>query len=492
MQPDNSVILCLTLVIQNYFNTFFSILRSFRFSSVGCSNYLCPFPFLRLHHSNLEPQRQNTYNQLTFSMKHVLQAFCLLLSCAALAQKVDIDKFYVNVNKASLPDNYVDPAKRSFSIRTTGDRTFANAAAAEPIQIFGWTRQETGGDMEIVIKALPFERGQAQSSSRKEEKKDDNGKIISSVTYYSYACTHTGKGAMTILGEKNSYSSHVSAMKKAERDAKRDSKKKDKDDEKKKDKDDEKEAPPADNPFLKNVDTSGAAQSDAGDLAPSTKTQAYIIDVSKGYPYNTREYTKSSEASAEWTAASASHYSNSWNGYQADIISMASGQLNSLYGYRPVKERLRFDRIDSDKHAEFSNFDNATKALGVILAKTRYNQSVEQISKDIQPVIDYFEKLATKLELSKEKADKKVRAAAWYNLAQIYYCIDQHDKAIAISNKIVASEYDEKDGTRFIKKCESARKMLEFHKMASRHIIPRNAAEEKEVEGEAVEDAEDK
>ena len=252
-----------------------------------------------------------------------------------------------------------------------------------------------------------------------------------------------------------------------------------------KEKDEKKEAP-ADNPFLKNVDTTSAAD-DTDVEGSSVKTRAYVIDISQNYEFSTKEYTSSRDANTEWNNASESHYSNSWNAYKDDIVKQASSRLNSMYAYRPVKERLRFKRLDSDKHPEFSTFDNATKAMEVILTKTRYNQNIDQIEKDLEPILDYFNKLATKLELSKEKADKRLRGAAWYNLAQAYYCLDQHDKAIEIGNKIIASEYEENTGKRFIKNSEEMKKKLAFHKMSSRHIVPKNDEEAKEAEGETIE-----
>ena len=160
-------------------------------------------------------------------MRRILVNALLFFSLGALsAQKVDIDNFFIAVNKAALPDNYFDPAKRSYSVKVSGDPTFANNATASSLNILGWSKLEKGGEIEVLIKALPFQRGAATPSSRKEERKDDNGKVISSVTYHKVTTSHAGRGAMYLFGEKNSYQEYEAGLKKAERDAKRDKKKK--------------------------------------------------------------------------------------------------------------------------------------------------------------------------------------------------------------------------------------------------------------------------
>ena len=56
----------------------------------------------------------------------------------------------------------------------------------------------------------------------------------------------------------------------------------------------------------------------------------------------------------------------------------------------PTSERGRNQATDSEDHPEFNMFDNATKAMKVILAKMRYNQSIDQINKDLEPIIGFI------------------------------------------------------------------------------------------------------
>ena len=51
-------------------------------------------------------------------------------------------------------------------------------------------------------------------------------------------------------------------------------------------------------------------------------------------------------------------------------------------------------------------FDNATKAMKVILAKMRYNQSIDQINKDLEPIIGYFNSVAMKLKAAIKSTKK--------------------------------------------------------------------------------------
>jgi tetratricopeptide (TPR) repeat protein len=129
-------------------------------------------------------------------------------------------------------------------------------------------------------------------------------------------------------------------------------------------------------------------------------------------------------------------------------------------------------------------FDNATKAFKAIFSKMRYNKSEKEVERDLGPIMDYFEELTVKYTRD-DKNEKRLRAAAYYNLARIYQYLDKHDKVIEIGNAIIDSGYDEDDGEDFIKESEELKRKLAFHNMRSRHIVPLNAFQEMDDEGQA-------
>jgi hypothetical protein len=382
------------------------------------------------------------------------------------AQKVDIDNYWVQISCVDFPQNYVPEKDRTFSIDLKGDGNFIGQDKSDQINIFGWSKVDEMATLDVIININGFILGKATSSNKTVETKDKSGKVTARNTYYKVSVTNSGNGNLRIYGPKNEYSNSAKAN---------DSDKKDK-------KKDKAAVEEASNPFLKNVDTKNVG--DEHDDMASSKTMAYRYSLDNSYTYETSETNSASLAFREYNANSSNMLNSHENSYRNDYPKWVSAHLNKQYGYKPYKYNVKFKRLDSDKHPEFIMFDNATKALKAIFSKMRYNKSEKEVEEDLAPIINYFEGISSTYTKD-DKHEKRLRGAAYYNLARIYQYLDKHDKVIEIGNAIIASEFDEDDGEIFIKESQELKRKLAFHQMKSRHIVPRNAFQEMDEEGEA-------
>lgn len=424
-----------------------------------------------------------------------LVVFILLISNGFIghSQKVDIDNYWVPISIAALPDNYIPAEQRTYSLSLGGNNDYTGDDVLSRIRMFGWSVTEENPTLEIKTHIENFVLGKGISSKRIEEKKDKEGKVISSKTYYRMSSTNAGKGKLYIYGEKNSYSE---SLKKVENDRKEREKamKEEKKRRKKKSKKDlEKEAKQKElesNPFLQDVELEVEGvetETDFGSPANSSRELVYTLKLDKDYPYYTSESTSSTKVNTEFRNGSINAYNRDINSYKLDLINGINYHLNTQYGFKPINENVKFKRLDSEDHPEFAMFDSATKAMHAIFGKMRYNQGIDQINVDLAPILAYYETTAKRLELSKDKHEKNLRAACYYNLAQSYYYLDQHDKVIEVGNQIINSKHDEKDGKSFIEKAEKMKRNLAFFNMTSRHIPSMNADESSDELGESVE-----
>ncbi len=381
----------------------------------------------------------------------------------ANGQKVDIDNHWAYVSCVELPVNYVPVSDRTFSIKLTGDPAFITQDKSDIINIYGWSKVDRRSSMDVKVNISGFFAGSPEISRRLEEKKDKDGKAISKTTYFKMSLSNTGRGDMKVFGNKDEM--NRSGKPKEEK------------------KIIKKQNEEASNPFLKNVDTRDDG-SYSGDIN-SDKALAYTENLDFTFSYQTREYLTLDEAQKEYAANAQIQIKNHENQYRNEFPGRVIKFLNNLYGYKPVKYNVRFKRIDTENHPEFTMFDNATKAIKTIFAKMRYNRPETQIEKDLAPVIDYFEVL-TKKYTRNDKHEKNLRGAAYYNLARIYQYLDQHDKVIEIGDAIIATGHDENEGRDFIKESLEIKRKLDFHQMKSRHIYPQNKDQEREDEGEIL------
>ncbi|HRG19879.1 MAG TPA: hypothetical protein PLQ57_02575 [Saprospiraceae bacterium] len=422
----------------------------------------------------------------------ILGVVLFLTTLRVFGQKADIDNYWVDISTAVLPDNKVSTENRTYSLRINGDPEFTGEDVIDRIKIYGWTKADENPYLELIADVGSFIKGTPSTTSRRVDNTDKNGKVTSSTTYYKVSAYNRNRGTLYINGVKNSYkellADEAEMKRKAEKEKKELEKKQKEKDKKKESKEDKEKKEMENNPFLKNVETKvdevPEVEEQGGPV--SAKETVYKISLDNSYEHTTREYTSSIAASKEYSDNAYAILNQHRAAYKTDMINTINNNANYSYGYRPIKEMVRFKRLDSEDHPEFSMFDNATKALKIIFGKMRYNQNIDQIKSDLEPIIGYFASVAGKLKRSDEKHEKRLRAACYYNLAQIYYYLDDHDKVIAIGNEIIQSKHDEDDGEDFIKKAETVKKVLAFHDMKSRHIDVRSQEESTEDLGESV------
>lgn len=387
--------------------------------------------------------------------------FCFLVF-STNAQKVDIDNFRINVDYASMPKHKTDVDKRTYSLEVSGKYKFDKQEIANSLNLRGWQWQEEGGDVQVHLKLSDFVRGQSSQSKDRVENKDKAGKVISTTTYYRYTSKNTGRASLYINGPKNPY-------------VKKGKEKKDKKPSRSDLKKAEEAKKKADNPFLQGVE-----DIETDDVADSPDRVAYY-DLSQSYKVEGSKSKSAREALNSYTNKANDAYSSQLENYQADVISRANYGLNETYGYNRKRDYARFKELDSRKHPENDMFENATDALKEILGKKRFNKSNLEVATALEPILVYFESIKDKYGKD-EKHEKRLKAAAMYNMAQVYYYLDQPDKTIAIGNEFLRWGHEERDGEKFIEKGEELKHLLEFHQVDGRYFETNENADDIEAE----------
>jgi hypothetical protein len=96
-------------------------------------------------------------------------------------------------------------------------------------------------------------------------------------------------------------------------------------------------------------------------------------------------------------------------------------------------------------------------------------QPIDQLSRDLQSVLNYFQELKTKYPGS-DKRNQKMRYSAFYNLMVLNYFLDRPDQALEEADGLVKNGYDTKDGEKYAGWAEQLKTMLAKHQMESRHV----------------------
>ena len=206
----------------------------------------------------------------------------------------------------------------------------------------------------------------------------------------------------------------------------------------------------------------------------------YTINADNGDNFEKTFSSSSDYSSKEFSsyAKAESHYNN--NKYdirsshrvqhKRNIQGSINSYLNSNYGYVPYTNSSKyFWVLDSKKHPEYAKHQEAYHSLRTIFQKMEYDQPMDQIKKEVAPIITYYESVIPKYPGDKRKM-KKIRFASYYNIAKIYYYLDMPDKVREYANKIITNDFDKTEGKGFLRSADALTKTLKTNQTTTRHM----------------------
>lgn len=143
--------------------------------------------------------------------------------------------------------------------------------------------------------------------------------------------------------------------------------------------------------------------------------------------------------------------------------------MNSQFGYRPDAEKFNLWVLDTKNHAEYEPMQKHYEAVKAAFANMSPAGLTPADTEALQASMDYYRSLPEKYKAD-EKADTKLRYAAYFNLCNIYLFIDQPDQAVTYANLLIQNDYDKGDGKDFIKDAERLRELFQKKQVNARRL----------------------
>lgn len=374
----------------------------------------------------------------------LLFAFVLFVS-NAIAQKVDLDKFTFKCSHTRFPENYVEPNMRTYDLRIVMSPELSGFAQAkyDNLHIDGYSYSSENPTVIVYANINRVKLVSQNIKSETREEKNKEGKVISTKTTYYCEARYTGLGDYKISGPRNPYKNLNQLEKES----------------KKKDKKKEAAAP---NPFLSEGETT------------TTTTNNIIFDtknysMSKDLSYRSTSFNSYSEASRFWDNEREHQLYEQKRSYVNSFFDAVRSNLSYQYGFPIIPDVYHLWILDSKSHPEYALQQSAIEAVKVLMPKLNGSADIEKMTKDLKPVLDYFVALPAKYP-STEKADKKMRYSAYYNLAKLYYLLDDSRQATEYANLLIKNDYDAGDGEDLIEKIDEIKNLLGFFKVPSRQV----------------------
>jgi hypothetical protein len=125
--------------------------------------------------------------------------------------------------------------------------------------------------------------------------------------------------------------------------------------------------------------------------------------------------------------------------------------------------------IDSKKHPEYTAHRKAFQQMNEVLFNMNANTPIEGVREQLKQVIDYFEKIKRNYPSSR-KHDRKIRYASYFNLAVLYYYLDDPQSMMKEANGLVLNDFDAKDGRGFEQTATWLKNLFQQTNIYTRHF----------------------
>lgn len=125
-----------------------------------------------------------------------------------------------------------------------------------------------------------------------------------------------------------------------------------------------------------------------------------------------------------------------------------SNQISDQFGYSEITTNDYVWVVDGRKHPEYQANRKAVGIVNDVLFSMNANTPITDAREKLKPAIDYFEKIKRQYN-SSSKHDRKLRYASYFNLAVIYYYLDDPQAMMKEANGLVLNDFDAKDGKGF-------------------------------------------
>jgi len=126
-------------------------------------------------------------------------------------------------------------------------------------------------------------------------------------------------------------------------------------------------------------------------------------------------------------------------------MSTLTTNINNDFGYAVTTITEHMWIVDTKKHPEYQAHRQAFLTCSEVLFGISANRPLDGVREQLQPAINYFESIKRKYP-STSKHDRKMRYASYYNLAVIYYYLDDPQAMQKEANALILNDYDAKDG----------------------------------------------
>lgn len=201
---------------------------------------------------------------------------------------------------------------------------------------------------------------------------------------------------------------------------------------------------------------------------------AHILDVplnsrDQKYVYNSPEFAFKPLAEGYFVLNTLKITADLYRQCVNNAMHNLSETITDNFGFSEVSSTDIMWIIDSRKHPEYAAHRQAFQQMSDILFSMNAGSDITKVKEQLKPVIDYFESIKNNYTGS-NKHDRKIRYASYYNLAVLYYYLDDPQMMMKEARGLLLNDFDSKDARGFEQTATWLKNLFETTNIYTRHF----------------------
>ncbi|MBO9702266.1 MAG: hypothetical protein J7604_18800 [Sporocytophaga sp.] len=345
-------------------------------------------------------------------MKKTILLYFLFISVISIAQKIDLDKEYINIKYMDLPKSGVLNELKTYSVNLYSDPEYLGKLQLKDVDIenavylqgFEYVKDSRSADIILDVIIDKYETISESIENTTYESKDAQGKLIQMPGYY-------------VLSNMI--------------------------------------APT----FVKVTDNTNGREIE--NIGFATVNQPVILK-SQTFP------NKQEAINYIQKTLPAKRYDYFVTTYKG-LFNNTFVNLRASHCFQPTSVNDIMWRVDLKKNPEFAQFNEELNKTVAALKAITHTQSLEATRTVLAPSLKYWQDNASKIDATDKKM-RKIKYAYLINLALSQFYLEQLDDCEKTCNEIIANDYDAGDGKRILSNVTYLKKCFAANNTVTRHL----------------------
>lgn len=206
------------------------------------------------------------------------------------------------------------------------------------------------------------------------------------------------------------------------------------------------------------------------DKEGKTLLDKYIFYMSDTRSWTSSTYNTMSDLDSYWRIQRTTKLSDLHKDLMKEGMKSIYDLINKYYGFRLVKDKVRFAAIGKKSHPDYDRFQQNVEILQSAFAMMDADKSLDAVIAKAQPALDFYAATAGKYSTG-NKDQKKLKHICLYNQALAYCWLEDFDRAEALARSIQKFDTKNKDVKRLLDDIDYTRSSLANAGRASRHQV---------------------